>query len=295
VYSFPLAMATNPLSLYCSGTLYTGGQSVISDLKASGFNTVVAWALHITPNGDLYFNDTPIVQAGKYVGDTSWPSLLASLKQGTTSVTSLGFSIGGWEVGDFNHIKDLMTTYGTGSSNPLYQSFQALKQAIPAIDFIDLDDETTYDQASTVAFSQMLYDSFKLHITFCPYTSPSYWADCFKALNTKTPSLVLGLNLQCYAGGSYNDPQDWIQALNQAMGSGFDGAPLVWPGLWCKNGTDCKAGTSPSDMQNQFQQWHYKESIVGGFVWLYNDIQACEPSTGYTTADYAQAVSKGLA
>jgi hypothetical protein len=287
-------MATNPISLYCSGTLYTGGQSVINDLKASGFNTVIAWALHITATGDLSFNDTVIVKAGKYVGDASWPGLLSQLKQGSTSVTSLGFSVGGWGVGDFNHIKTLMAKYGTGSSNPLYQSFQALTQAIPDIDFIDLDDETTYDQASTVAFSQMLYDTFKLHTTFCPYTNTSHWVDCFKALNTNTPDVVLGLNLQCYAGGSGNDPQDWIQALNQEMGSGFNGASIVWPGLWCINGTGCDQGTTPAAMQTQFQQWHKSDSLIGGFVWLYNDIQHCQPSTGYTTADYAQALSKGL-
>ncbi|MGI4823632.1 MAG: hypothetical protein ACRYFV_20675 [Janthinobacterium lividum] len=288
-------MATTPISLYCSGTLYTGGQSVISDLQASGFNTVVAWALHVAANGDLYFNDTPIVQAGKYTGDAAWPNLLAGLKQGTTSVTSLGFSVGGWGVGDFDNIRDLIAQHGTGSSSPLYQSFQALTQAIPAIDFIDLDDETTYDQASTVAFCQMLSSAFNLHITFCPYTSTSYWMDCFQALNTQTPGLVLGLNLQCYAGGGGNDPETWIQALNQEMGSGFDGASLVWPGLWCINGTGCDQGTAPAAMQTQFQQWHQSDSVVGGFVWLYDDIQHCQPSSGYTTADYAQALSKGLA
>ena len=287
-------MATPPISVYCSGTLYANGPSAVSDLKASGFTTVVAWALHVTATGDLSFNDAPIVKAGKYVGDAAWPGLLASLKQGTTSVTSLGFSVGGWGVGDFNNIKALLAKYGPDPANPLYQSFKALTQAIPAIDFIDLDDETTYDQASTVAFSQLLYDSFKLRITFCPYANTSHWTNCFKALNTKTPGLVLGLNLQCYAGGAGNDPHDWIQALNQTMGSGFQAEALVWPGLWCLNGTGCDQGTPPADMQTQFRQWNQNDSISGGFVWLYDDILHCKPSTGKTTADYAQALRQGL-
>lgn len=288
-------MATSPISIYCSGALYTGGQGAIDDLKGSGFTTVVAWALHVTANGDLSFNDTPIVQGGQYTGDAAWPGLLDSLKQGATSVTSLGFSVGGWGVGDFNNIKALIAEHGTGSDSPLYQSFAALKQAIPAIDFIDLDDETTYDQASTVAFCQMLYNSFGLHVTFCPYCNTDYWTGCFQALNSSTPDLVLGLNLQCYAGGGGNDPQDWINALNQTMGSGFAGATIVWPGLWCIHGTECDQDNDPADMQTKFQAWHSRESIVGGFVWLYDDILHCQKSTADSTADYAQALLQGLA
>ena len=78
--------------IYGGGPLYPGGgDGVIADLKASGMTTVVAWAVHVHPNGDLVFNDPLIVSDGAYVGDAGWPADLESLKQSPTSVTRLLF------------------------------------------------------------------------------------------------------------------------------------------------------------------------------------------------------------
>jgi hypothetical protein len=291
-----MATSATVSAIYGGGPFYSGGTAVIDDVKSSGFTTVVAWAVHVQANGDLVFNDPPIVSNGQYVGDPTWPSNLAGLKQGATSVNRLLFSIGGWGVGDFPNIQALIQQQGTGPSSILYQNFQALKSAIPTIDGIDLDDETLYDAATTVQFSQML-NALGFEVTFCPYTMTSFWVDCLYTLNTQTPGLVSGFNLQCYAGGGSNTPQPWIAAIAQQMGSTFPAASFVYPGLWCRNGDGCAAGSCPADITSQFAAWQ-SSGIQGGFIWLYDDIQKCSNSGACSgrmdSAAYAAAIAEGL-
>jgi hypothetical protein len=289
-------MSTITTAIYGGGPFYSGGTSVIDDLKGSGFTTVVAWALHVSPTGDLIFNDPTIVSGGQYVGDPNWPGLLENLKQGETSVNRLLFSIGGWGVGDFPNIQSLIQSQGTGPDSILYQNFQALKQAIPTIDGIDLDDESLYDTDTTVQFCQML-NTLGYEVTFCPYTNTEFWVDCLSTLNSQTPGLVTGFNLQCYAGGAGNTPQTWIDAIAQTMGSGFPAASFVYPGLWCRNGDGCAEGDCPGDITNQFAGWK-SSGIQGGFIWLYDDLQKCESSQAcpgsMNAAAYANAIVQGL-
>ncbi|MBD8889965.1 lysyl endopeptidase [Roseibium litorale] len=295
-------------AIYGGGPFYTGGQAVIDDLKASQFTTVVAWAMHIQANADLVFNDPTnvLVQNGAYAGDPAWPGLLADLKQGQTSVNRLIFSVGGWGVQDFPNLKQLIfpspsdypNNPQTGTGTVLYQNFAALKAAIPTIDAIDFDDETLYDEPTTIAFANMLY-AIGFNVTFCPYTNTSFWTNCLKALNTATPGLVTGFNLQCYAGGAGNDPSSWISAIQTAMGSGFDAAGFVFPGLWCINGNGCSQGQCPSSIQSTFAGWK-STGIGGGFIWLYDDIQKCEGSgacgggVAMGSQAYADAIINGL-
>ncbi len=282
-------------SIYGGGPFYSGGEAVIDDLKGSGFTTVVAWAVHVNQNGDLIFNDPTIVSDGKYVGDSGWPSRLANLKQGG-SVNRLLFSIGGWGVQDFPNIQSLIQSQGTGPGSILYKSFAALKSEIPTIDGIDLDDETLYDQSTTVQFSQML-NTLGYMVTFCPYTDTDFWVNCLYELNSKNPNAVTGFNLQCYAGGAGNDPQTWISAIQDKMESDFDAEWFVFPGLWCRHGNRCVEGDCPDDITRQFAAWK-PEGMRGGFIWLYDDIQKCEDSGvcpgSMKTAAYAGAVVKGL-
>lgn len=284
-------------AIYGGGPFYSGGPAVIADLKASGFTTIVAWALHVSATGDLIFNDPTIVSGGNYVGDPGWPGLLAELKQGQTSVNRLVFSIGGWGVGDFPNIQALIQSQGTGPGSILYRNFAALKEAIPTLDAIDLDDETLYDEATTVAFSRML-GALGYNVTFCPYASPDFWTGCLAEIESQSPGLVTGFNLQCYAGGSGNQPQQWIDAIASAMPPGFPASGFVYPGLWCRNGPGCASGTCPAGVTAEFRDWQ-PSGIQGGFVWLYDDLQKCEDSGVCSgpmgSAAYASAIAQGLA
>ncbi len=273
-------------AVYVAGALYAQGPTVIDALKGSGFTTIIGWAVHVHPEGTLYFNDTPVVVDGGYVGALDWPGLLAQLKQGRTSVDRLIFSVGGAGVGDFDSIKALIAEQGTGSTSILYRNFAALKSAIPTIDAIDLDDETTYDRDSTVAFCQML-SGLGYSITFCPYWDPDYWVGCLAALDRGSPSPVTGFNLQCYAGGGGNNPQDWIAAVGGAMGwDAATASAFVSPGL----GSD----SAPSDVEAQLSVWNKGlppgEGLQGAFLWRYDDLG----DPGQLGA-YAAAIVQGLA
>jgi hypothetical protein len=289
-------MAADMVGIYGGGPLYTGGQSVIDDLRASGFTTIIAWALHVSSAGDLSFNDTKIVSNGEYVGDPEWPGLLAGLESPPTSVNRLLFSVGGWGVDDFQNIQQLMNSQGTGPNSILYRNFQALKSTIPAVDAIDFDDESLYDGQTTTRFSMLLHE-LGLNVTFCPYTEQDFWTACLKKLNTGVPGLVQAFNLQCYAGGEGNTPGPWIDAVQQAMGPDFDAAGFVFPGLWCSNGDGCQEGQCPDSIESTIAGWS-DTHIQGGWIWLLDDVYKCENSAVCSgpmgTAAYAQAIVSGL-
>lgn len=144
-------------AIYGGGPFYSGGTTVIDDLRASGFTTVMLWSVHVQSNGDLYLNDKLIVSNGGYVGDSGWPSRLTRLRTAPTSVTRIELSVGSAGATDFENIKALINSQGTGSDSILYRNFQALKNATGA-NAVNFDDESAYDLASATAFGKMLYD-----------------------------------------------------------------------------------------------------------------------------------------
>lgn len=263
-------------AIYGGGPLYTGGQAVMDDLRASGFTTVIFFGLHPHENGDLHYNNDLIISNGAYVGDPAWLTRVASLKQAPTSVNRIEFSIGGWGVGDFANIQNLIAAQGTGPDSVLYRNFQKLKE-ITGADAIDFDDESTYDLNSSTQFGNMLW-GLGFSITLAPYTNQTYWVN----LKNNLAGKVDGIHLQVYDGGASNNPATW----SSAMGMTVD------PGLWLKHGTGCTAGDSPSTVQSKMTNWKSSVGIVGGFIWLYDDIQACW-SQG-TTAQYAAAINNAV-
>ncbi|MDQ1654706.1 MAG: hypothetical protein QOI35_3906 [Cryptosporangiaceae bacterium] len=261
-------------AIYGGGPFYTGGQAVMNTLRSSGFTTVVLWTIHVRANGDLVFNDIPVVSNGQYTGDSGWPGRLATLKQAPTSVNRIEIGIGSWGVDDWGTIHSLITSQGTGTGSILYRNFKALLTATGA-DAINNDDETHYDVASTVSFGKMATAVGYKNFALAPYTNSGFWASVKSGLG----SVVDRAYLQEYAGGAGNNPSTW----NQALGMTVD------PGLWGRNGSGCSAGDSPSTVQSKMTSWHSSAGIQGGFLWLFDDIQACT-SQG-TAADYAAAIN----
>jgi len=277
-------------AVYGGGPFYPGSNSVLENLKYTNFSTIVCWAIHVHDNADLYFNNTLIVSGGKYVGDPSWAQELANLKDGG-SVNRILFSVGGWGTQDFYHIADLIKAHGTAPGSPLFESFAALHNTIPALDGIDMDDEGNYDHHTIVEFTQMLASIGYREATFCPYMFESFWAGCLQTLQQTNPGFVTAFNLQCYAGGAgnANNLQPWIDAVKNVLGPGSDPAEFIVPGLWCKHGAGCSGGMDPQQIQSLFQ--HYKtQGIEGGFIWLYDDIMKC----GNDPKAYANAIIQGL-
>ncbi|MGH9764160.1 MAG: hypothetical protein ACREDR_29035 [Blastocatellia bacterium] len=106
---------------------------------------------------------------------------------------------------------------------------------------------------------------------------------------------VSRLNLQCYSGGAFNNPGDWIEI----------GVPIV-AGSSCINCGSPQTTCSPADMQNLFRLWRtgqgpvppaccwsgtpnrWPQVIGGGFIYVYDRIK------GKVFFDYMNAVYKGL-
>ncbi len=278
--------------IYGGGAFFVSG--ALADVQSSGFTTVVAWCIHIADNGDLAFNDTPVVSGGKYIGDSDWNTQLASFKQGTTSVNRVLLSI----LGPFANIQSL----GTQQGGVIYNNFQVLLNALPAIDGIDFDNEDVYDATTVVDFALMLQSLGCKQITFCPYVEWDIWAGWLAAIDSKSPGLVTGFNLQCYDGGANNDPQDWITAIQNAMGGTFDAKGFVFPGFWCVHPPACTPGYDnfcPATVTSTLQGWQ-PEGIQGGWIYIYDAIenclnsQACGSGVPMDAAAYASAITAGL-
>lgn len=228
--------------------LYVGGDfypPIINSTvaKASGFNALFLFTLHVYTNGDIYFNDTPVVQNGVYIGANNWGTSLAALKP---AIRRTELVIGGWGDPSFDNIKSLIASQGVGSTSILYKNFQALKTAT-GVDAIQYDDEQTYDVASAVTFGNMIA-GLGMKVALCPYTAQSFWTSVKSQLGANVDAIYL----QCYDGGAGNDPGSW----NNAFG-GFK----VYPGLW-GNTSDCPTVTS------RMRQWQQTLGITGGFMWL---------------------------
>ncbi len=259
-------------AIFGGGPFYQGGQSVMNDLKASGFNTVIIWSVHVNANGDLVLNDSLVCSNGSYVGNSAWVTQWASLKTAPTSVKRIEVSVGAWGCADFENIKSLIASQGTGSNSILYKNFAALKQATGA-DAIDFDDESCYDVASAVSFGQMCV-GLGYKVTLCPYTNSSFWI----SVKNQLGSSVDRVYLQCYAGGAGNSPSTWM---------GYMGMKVI-PGLWCINNSS--GGDSASSVNTKLTNW--KSSSAGGFMWLYDDMMKL--ASPNKTADYANAINSAF-
>jgi signal transduction histidine kinase len=202
--------------------------------------------LQVDVNGNIAYNDIPVVQNGVYIGDNTWGTKLAALKTQPSSINRIELVIGGQGNPSFTNIKTLIASQGMGSGSILYKNFKALKNAT-GIDAIQCDDEQTYDVPSAVAFGHIIAN-LGMKVTLCPYTAQNFWASVKSQLGTNVDSIYL----QCYKGGAHNDPASWISA--------FDGFK-VYPGLW-------RDAETPVSVIRKMRNWQQTLGINGGFMWL---------------------------
>jgi Fibronectin type III domain len=209
--------------------------------KASGFTTLITFAMHVNPDGTLLIGGVACTN-GMYVGPTNWGSLVATLKTPPTTVTRYELCIGGWQDSSYDNIKSLVASQGTGPGSMLFRNFQALKNAVPGIDAINDDDEQTYDVNSSTSFANLL-GGFGFKFTLVPYTAQSFWVSLRNNL-TNCDCIYL----QCYEGGAGNDPGQW----NSAFGNGV----VVIPGQESNTSTPAT-----------FHSWYLETGVQGGFYY----------------------------
>lgn len=260
--------------VFGGGPFYINAANNIAEIQNSGFTEAIIWNIEVKTNGDLNFNgEFPIVSNGVYIGDQTHPDFpgnMALLKQGT--IQRITFSIGSSNFGDWQDIKALVNSQGTGMDSILYKNFAALKAAIPALDALDFDDENSFDAASTVAFGVML-GRLGYKVNPDAFNNSNYWQNVVARINNQLPGTVDGVHLQAYAGGSGNNP---------CVGWDFGGVP-VWPGLWDLFDT-------PAQVQSVMSGWNSECGITGGFMWLYDDFVG-----NGLAAQYASAINNAIA
>lgn len=209
--------------------------------KASGFTTLITFAMHVDANGTLEIAGVACTN-GVYVGPSNWNSLITTLKTAPTTVTRYEVCIGGWQDTSYNNIKSLIASQGIGPGSILYKNFQALKNAVPGIDAINDDDELTYDLSSATSFANML-GGLGYKFTMVPYQNQSFWVNLYSSVTNCDY-----IYLQCYEGGAGNDPGQW----NSAIGHGVK----VVPGQ-----------ESNTSNPATFRSWYLETGVQGGFYY----------------------------
>ncbi|HWW27588.1 MAG TPA: hypothetical protein VNZ85_17020 [Caulobacter sp.] len=298
-------MSAYPIAIYGSGLFQDGYPNPpvpytqqAAQLNA-GITTVILWSIHIHAGGDLYLNDTLFVSGGqiKYATDgtsgvnPNFPALVKALMNGGGSVRDLIVSVGAWgTTSDFTAWLD--------ARDQVKANLAALVSAfgVTGVDF-DYESEDGYtsdDQAMIVALTLDI-GSMGLYATYCPYMATSFWTGCLADVYAQNgqKQVVKWMNLQCYAGGSGNSPTDWADAVRATPNTGVtDADAFIVPGF-AVLGAD---GFGPEQMQETFAGFA-GTGITGGFLWNSGGIWSTEVSGGGkpTPADYAQAISNGLA
>jgi hypothetical protein len=269
------AAQTGYVGILGGGPTYMRNPTYIKELKTAGFNELIVWSVEVKSNGDLNLNgEFPLTSAGKYIGDQTWPKFahdLKSIKSG--KVTRITLSIGSSNVGDFQDIKSLVDSQGTGKKSILYKDFAAIAAALP-VDAIDLDDENSYDSESTIKFALML-GGLGFHVTMNPYTNNSYWTSVVSQINSQMPGLVDGIHLQTFAGG--NTP---------CTGWDFGGVP-VYPGL--SDQPSAPPYKTPAAAEAQLNTWHGQCGITGAWLWIFDQIKGTDQ-----VKEYAKDMIKGV-
>lgn len=310
-------MSSLTIAAYGEGIMYppTLAPNIVA-IQQAGWNTVILGLFHISSTGDIGFNNESIVSGGQYVGDAAWPGQLQTLMAGGSNngLRMLLASIGGGGVSDFANVQAIYQANGNSFvGTALQTNFRTFHTTFPGIAAIDMDVEEGYDQDSFVAFCQMLIE-IGFGITFCPYASweMDFWTGSLAALNSSHPGAVKWWNLQCYDGGSGNDPATWAQAIATAI-PGFDTTGFIVAGDWSRNlakpqpdpSTWYWQGDCPSAMQSLFASIRGEASVGGGFVWTLDQIlgyatdQQSKPDPASCGAvgmsDYVTAITDGLA
>lgn len=252
--------------IYICGHFRRDRTKTVTALKSSDFTFGFLFNLNVEADGTLTTDGEVICKDGKYVFDQIVPGYpndiaqvnyvddVVSLLSGRTSIQRLEHCIGGWGNHSYLNITNLVNSQGTGATSILYRNFKALKDAIPEVIAINNDIEHDYESVSQSKFHIMLYDiGFKT--TIAPYTLKSYWDDFVAKVESARPGAVDRNYLQCYGGGSSNNPINWKIGNLPVYGS---------------RDIEVNPNLTYQEIVDIMTTWKNNAGIVGGFYWNYN-------------------------
>jgi hypothetical protein len=276
-------------ALYIGNELYPGGGSnpsaTIATLQASPLTSPILSLLNWSAANktQLVYNDAPNAvfdTSGNYIGDSSWPGILATLRGGNIVEAYLSFSTNGTAF-----MGQLI-----GSNPSAAKSILSFIKNNLGFDGIDIDDESgNFSPGSPLYALTDAAIAVGLKLTSAPFTSQSNW-QAWVAHVQKQGGTVAWLNLQCYAGGKFNNPGDWLNMGSPAV-------PIV--AGTCSNCCCPQTTCAPSDVQSLYTLWvsgqgsvssacwqgspnSQRQAIGGGFFWTHGSISS--NFTAYMTA-----------
>jgi hypothetical protein len=300
--------------LYWSGTMLDSAPNLDTQLKAtagSGFTIIMLWSLHVNEDkpkdhvvlGDLTWNETVLVstRTGKRVFDPDGSfKKLADRLNGLLAqkkVERIYFSIGSEGI-DFSTIKKLYST--SQGQELLLKNFALLLDKLKMITGFDFDVEDCYDVASTAWLTAQL--ASKCHVTFCPSGSlDDFWEPLLESLfQSEKKQPVEWCNLQCYSGGSFEDPVTWASTIeaNKKENGVTSSKTFIVPGYAANN--DAKPepdgpGICPDEFTRRLTR--FKGKVGGAFVWnsqhIFEDAEPCKGKIA-TAQEYAAAIDTAL-
>ncbi len=274
---------TGYVGILGGGPIYMRNPTYIKELKTAGFTELLIWSVEVKSNGDLNLNgEFPLTSNGKYIGDQLWPQFahdLRSLKSG--KVQRITLSIGSSNFGDFQNLKALVDSQGTGKKSILYKDFAALAKALP-VDAIDLDDENgRYDARSTIKFALML-GKLGYHVTMNPYTNHTYWT-------------VAGIADQHPDAGPRGRHPSICRITPAAQGEqilcvqlGFRRCAGLSPA--CPTSRPHRLTNRRQQAEAQLESWDGQCGITGAWLWIYDQIKG----TTDLPRQYAKDMKKGV-
>src|ERR1051325_43616 len=120
-FAGPASAQAGYIGILGGGPVYKHNTTNIRELRKAGFTELLVWSVEVGATGDLNLNgEFPLTSNGVYIGDQTWPQFARELKNiKTGTVTRITFSIGSSNVGDFQHIKTLIDSQGTGRKSIL--------------------------------------------------------------------------------------------------------------------------------------------------------------------------------
>lgn len=294
---------------YLSPTSLSGNlANYVPQINQSGFTTILITGFGVVSDGtrshlgDLSFGqdtDTPgqgmvLVRNGVF-NPNNVPAVAAyeknleaiKLNGVKGSVNQLMLSIGGWDwafscvYGVLNPKPNGNGGYTFSNVDSLITNFKVLKENIPSIDGIDMDNEDLSPYTpipggngkpqpvppvppeANKAMYEALFIKFVeivaeagFNVTFCPYENMDFWSHCLKNLNTNNQYPVSGYYLQTFAGKNPNitDPLSWLipkLPQNDPKNPPLIPNGFIVPGFFSQTNPP----TTPADITTNMDKW----------------------------------------
>jgi len=219
-----------------------------------------------------------------YTGDEKYPFSVAcaNLKNGRypTSITRVSLTLLSEHgaAGSFEAMARIKQQEGQHfcsiPESQLWKAFKCLFDAVPALDSIDLDDETMHDSTILAEFSNMIMYGLNKQTIPCPFKTPDYWKQMVDKTIVAKDTIPM-LHLQNYDGGQYTNQNisDWkFEVPSYSSGDSTPFVIPVNPGFTF-TGVPGKCAT-PADMKDKMVAWRNSANeagvpVNGAWIWIY--------------------------